>query len=673
MSYPSFAYLGDALREGRLPLWDPYTSCGYPFHADPNNQVLHLLALGFSYLYAGSAYGMVLFYASHWFIGAFGAAFWARENGASAAGAVIGALSFACSGFWVGHGQHTGFLVTFAFIPYVFAFSERAVKRKTTSDALFAGVFLALSAAGYLVLTVFFALLLAVWLLLRTRAGELDGETPGFSRDRALSVLKPLLICAGVLVVFSAPQLYAFMVEGNGYTDRVSALSRKVATEDNVFSRTAFYSIFYPFSSLVSRPFLATDISMANGYVGAITLPLAALWAWKDGKRRYWFIGLCVFMVLLSMGAEAGVRTLVYYLVPPMRFIRHNATFRAGWMLPVSLAAALAVTALQRDPKLRAWFWKALAVWSALALTALVSFNGALAEHQIAADSQELYLAPLLVLALGFALTFFVRQASPFAWGMACLVALDMGYHVRTNALTVWTTATQIQRADAAHVRTTIMDGEPGARLRPLAFGYFNAHQVIKRAVAVGYTGMKSEAFDDKLVRSPFVGFLTLPFRAWLSPGAEVASVDPLAILMRSDPSAPAPALVESLPLGCSAERAVAGSYGKVTTRHYAPEQIEMNVDVPGTTPALLVTTERYGSSWKVFIDDKPAELVRTNVFFRGVWVPPGAHSVRFSYEPRAFVGLFFAAFAFLAATTGAAFWLRRRALSERGSSPALH
>ena len=36
---------------------------------------------------------------------------------------------------------------------------------------------------------------------------------------------------------------------------------------------------------------------------------------------------------------------------------------------------------------------------------------------------------------------------------------------------------------------------------------------------------------------------------------------------------------------------------------------------------------------WKVTIDDQPAEALTVDYLFRGVFVPPGSHRVRWTYD----------------------------------------
>jgi len=64
-------------------------------------------------------------------------------------------------------------------------------------------------------------------------------------------------------------------------------------------------------------------------------------------------------------------------------------------------------------------------------------------------------------------------------------------------------------------------------------------------------------------------------------------------------------------------------------------EQTSVEVSVRTDASGLLVLADPWAPSWRVTVDGKPAELLRTDHAFRGVWLPAGAHTVRFSYEDR--------------------------------------
>ena len=67
--YPIFTYIADSIREGRLALWDPYTNCGEPFHAEPQRMVLNPVALLLGLAFRNSFLGFVLLWLLHWWWG----------------------------------------------------------------------------------------------------------------------------------------------------------------------------------------------------------------------------------------------------------------------------------------------------------------------------------------------------------------------------------------------------------------------------------------------------------------------------------------------------------------------------------------------------------------------------------------------------------------------------
>jgi len=49
-------------------------------------------------------------------------------------------------------------------------------------------------------------------------------------------------------------------------------------------------------------------------------------------------------------------------------------------------------------------------------------------------------------------------------------------------------------------------------------------------------------------------------------------------------------------------------------------------------TPKFLVYTDSYEKHWKVFINNQEKKLYRTNVAFKGVWLPAGEDKIDFQY-----------------------------------------
>ena len=62
-----------------------------------------------------------------------------------------------------------------------------------------------------------------------------------------------------------------------------------------------------------------------------------------------------------------------------------------------------------------------------------------------------------------------------------------------------------------------------------------------------------------------------------------------------------------------------------------------IEADAPGG--GFVVLNDVWHSWWRASVDDQSAEILKANVLFRAVAVPPGRHVVRFTFHP--FAGAF--------------------------------
>ena len=101
--------------------------------------------------------------------------------------------------------------------------------------------------------------------------------------------------------------------------------------------------------------------------------------------------------------------------------------------------------------------------------------------------------------------------------------------------------------------------------------------------------------------------------------------------------------LLENAPAGAP-EAAAAGT---ARILHYQNTDIAIEADAPGG--GFVVLNDVWHPWWRATVDDKPADILKANVLFRAVVVPPGKHVVRFTFHP------FAGAFAELSAMVSAA------------------
>ena len=674
--YPSYVYFADSINEGRFPLWDPYTSCGYPFHAEPHQPTLNPAGILIALAVTDTALGFLLYWAVHWWWGGVGMMWLTRSNGGVPSAGLLAALAYTLSGFFVGNAQHTPFIPVAGWLPWIIGLADIAVRRSSPGHALLAGASLGLSAlGGYPTLVSFTGLAVALWLSFRflPKPGVDDEDRRGFSL-RACWVGGTLLLMAIVSIAVWSPVLNAFLREGGEYTDRIAPLSPGGANFGDVFSLPAMFSLVYPLMTIVGAgEWMQADISMTNAYMGILTIPLAIFWFLKgEGKRRpWWLIGFFLFMFLLSLGGKAGLRTALYYLFPPLKYGRYSAIFRLYWIFALCFAAGLGFTRLAARPGERKYALRLLLAWAGTALVASLLLGAFLLSHGIRAGNffPRLYLPAMLVLPL-LVLTFWAWERWENEGMMSCLAMgflivvfhADMAGHLYNNMDTVGVHRDSIQQVEMYHRRKTFIAGEPGPRHPPRRWHYFNVQQVIKEPIVQGYIAMQSKGFDEVLSRSRFVEVMMSPLRFWIAPGAEKFSSRDSALSILSDTGAgsPVPVFTDDATEGISAERVVPGTYGFAGIRSYSPEKIEMDVEVPGQNVAFLASTERFAPGWKAWVDGTPQKVAKVNLYFRGIPVPPGRHTVIWRYEPEYWKPLVALGYVTLFLSLGAGFYLVR-------------
>jgi len=70
---------------------------------------------------------------------------------------------------------------------------------------------------------------------------------------------------------------------------------------------------------------------------------------------------------------------------------------------------------------------------------------------------------------------------------------------------------------------------------------------------------------------------------------------------------------------------------GTVEFKSYAPKDIVFSAQAD--TPSVLLLNDKFDPQWRVFVDGKPAELLRCNFIMRGVYLTPGTHTVEFQFS----------------------------------------
>ncbi|MGC8879523.1 MAG: YfhO family protein [Anaerolineae bacterium] len=345
--YPIHHFAAQSLKSGQFPLWNPYLYGGMPFAADiqtalyyPVNLIVWLAIPQVTYR---MMMGLAIFH--FWLAGA--AAYLCfrsllRRYDAPVTGvwsscypALLGALAYMFSDFFVIHFGNLNLIAQAAWLPLIFLFYQRALGERSWRWAIWTGLLLGIAAtAGHTQPWLFSVLALLVNTLYHIGAEwytSKQAEVQPLLPERRASLLLPvglllltLLIGIGLAAVALLPAY-----ELSGWTPR--------ATYD--YQRAGEYSL--PPAGLIGLfvpSFFGRDPArhwgpwerVEVGYLGILPLVLTML-SVGAGIRRERVIGLlsllAAFSLLAALGAYSALYGYLYQLVPGLAGMRAPARF----------------------------------------------------------------------------------------------------------------------------------------------------------------------------------------------------------------------------------------------------------------------------------------------------------------------------------------------------------
>ncbi|MGC9947624.1 MAG: YfhO family protein [Bryobacteraceae bacterium] len=342
---PLTAYIARCIREGVLPLWDPYSYCGAPIHADLQAQLFYP-PTWISIVLGNMSAGHRLFYWLEWMIplhmilaGLFTFCL-LRYLGLTIAPAFFGASVYQLGGFFASQAQHLGAICCAAWLPLVLLCIWRLSREVTIkwTAILAAGLALSILAgfmAGALVVvivaaTISIVLVFSIGARLKFLAAVLCGSILGL----ALSAIQlvPTYQLTGYSVASERPQAL-----GTGGGLRIESLVSLVWPN--------YYHIYTPFDP--SKFKQATNFTFLYVYCGILTLPLIlAAPILKRATYCRLFFGLTAVSAVWMLGDQTPVYRFVFRRLPPL--LRGSLYAEYALMAFCLFAALTAAAALGR-------------------------------------------------------------------------------------------------------------------------------------------------------------------------------------------------------------------------------------------------------------------------------------------------------------------------------------
>jgi hypothetical protein len=269
--------------------------------------------------------------AEHWLhalLACFGAYFLSFRLVRNRPAAVLAGLCYGLCGFFVGNSSHTTQLQGAAWMPWLLLLLDRAIESRPLRNTVLGGL-----AAGMMLLAGHFQTILYSFLAL----GLFAVARAARQRTRWASILGMAIAIPVIGTLLSA------IATGPGlelavYSVRASLAA--IAHTEGLIPLPALATLIWPnfygiFSGDYSGP---SDITQFYFYAGILTVPLAAVGAWKKPALRWPCLLLVVPTIWYAMGHSAGLYLLVSRL-PGFSSVRSPVNI---WFVPALGLALLA-------------------------------------------------------------------------------------------------------------------------------------------------------------------------------------------------------------------------------------------------------------------------------------------------------------------------------------------
>lgn len=683
--YPNLFYVSESLRQGQIPLWNPYLLNGFPIIANIEAQIFYPINLLFLPFTTFTPYAVYLSIILHFLIAGVSMYALARAFIDSRPAALMSAFTYMYSGFMIGHIEHVTIVAVMAWLPLVALLLERSLRQRNTSCAVLAGVFLGISfLAGHPQTSHAMVLFLVLFTLYRAISGYREEGLPLFS-------LKAMAVCLVMAAMIAAVQILP-TYEVTTQSTRGVPVTFEVAAQSGQFSLQDMVSILIPnyFGALTHPYWGGPDISQGILYLGLIPALLTGL-AFFSGRIRpscaVFFAAMAIFSLLLALGANGPLFKWCYAFLPGLKFFRSPAHTVFLYTLSSAMLAGIGAETLMRGIKARTWFGY-LGFFAVCCATIYLSSPAPTGEIAVTGTINIRYglVAACIILVLATAIIsagLHSSKVARFALPLLLLVTYSDLYLHFADAVPVGLRESprfheQEPEAISAIKRYEGLSAGRGPSIElpgaELSRGLFRIYSKPEGVEGVGHFGFDRamifstflvEGFEPldlsrhrklistlsprnfhnlmKITNSRYLsttdstGYSVLPYanslpRAYLVANARFIEDDDLALerLAQNDPGSE---VIISGKGKDIASEPMAASEWNVRITKYSGSRISL--DTKSQRDAFLVLSDTFYPNWKATIDGVATPVMRANYDFRAVSLPKGQHTVVFEYSPR--------------------------------------
>ena len=341
--FPQVQFLASSLARGEWPWWSPNVFAGWAQISDPQSLLfspLHVLLAAANAAISLRAFDAVTF--AYLLLGGFGIILFFHDRGWHPGGALVAAMAFALGGSASARIQHTGQIISLAYLPVALWLLSRALDRSSWRAGLAAGVVAGLMALGRDQVALLSLYVLAGFVLAHWAAG-------GQRLARVRASLAPLAAAAvSATVIAAVPIIMTMLLAARSNRPQISFASAADGSIHPVhLLQFAFADLFgamnpdidywAPQSSIWDAAWGSPGLYLSQnmGLVYASALVLVAVLSFGVIRGLVWAREIRVFTIaaalvlLYALGAYTPAFQLMYDLLPAVALYRRpaDATF----------------------------------------------------------------------------------------------------------------------------------------------------------------------------------------------------------------------------------------------------------------------------------------------------------------------------------------------------------
>lgn len=677
-AYSWFCFWIANIKQGIVPLWDPYTFGGHSFSGEMQTAVfypLNLLLALFPFNNKG-VFSPQLYH--YWFAFAhfLGACFMfalARHMGLSRFSSIVAGICFAFSGLVVQAGW-PDMVQSAVWLPLVFLFLLRAMgaadARGAILNALLSGLGLGMAIlAGRLHVVMMQALVIVSATVFAGFYALGKGAAPQRNKWVVPGVVAAVVLltafCAGAVQLFPSMEYSSQAMRFLG----VGAVPPLPATQKIPYA--------YQVSNLWPHAFVALLLPFGfNGNIGSgeITSPyvgvfpllaaIIALWrCWANVWIRY-LAGLAVLPLLYAMGSFSLLNGVVYAVVPKLWMARESTRFIYLVDFSLALLAGFGVeTLLRAAPGKEAWGGICRVLkWVVIAAAIALVVPGIYGRPDINSWGSFSLLMILLSCGLfwyliqghsGVSARFLIVSLilfdlSAFNWAPRNLIKHEAsGPNHLTRLLSCQSAADFLKTLPGPFRVRILAEPQPnigdvfgvatlsgmGATLTKDTLSVLgndnllNARYVLRPASAGEPGAVYQDPFWKVYENPQACGAAWIVHETVLEPSSErlLSRLNGKEIDLRQQALAGEPMDIHLAPR-------VEGASENVSFHAYAPNRLELTARA--ASPGLLVLSEFYYPGWRASVNGKEERIYRVDGVLRGIAIPPGESRVLLQYSP---------------------------------------